>query len=254
MGATLDALHHLQQIESRRHALKNKVYGKRREIRVLKGRVAKIQEKKDGHHEKTKVVQVDADRFELERQSREAEIAKLREQMKITKTNKEYGAIRTQINTLDADNRKLEERVLGLLTQLDDLKAEEEQIDKDLVDQTERFERFKRELVAIEAEVNPKLEELQAQHEEAAYHVPTTALQTFERIAEHNESQALARVTKPNAKRDEFICGGCQMAIPLQSVNAIMSTDEVQTCHICGRILYVEDPTEKDKKDIAPAS
>lgn len=247
MGATLDALHHLQAIESKRHALRTRIERKRREIRIQTGRAAKIEEQQKSHHDKTRVLQIDIDRLELERKGREEEIAKLREQMKITKTNKEYAAVRVQLNTLDANNRKLEDRILGLLTRLDEFKVEGERLDRDLKEQTGRLARLRRELVQIEAEVKPQLDDLAAQHEEATYHVPATALQVFERVAEHHESEAMARVIKPNVKRDEFICGGCQMAIPLQAVNAILSTDDVQTCHVCGRILYLEEPAHKDQ-------
>ena len=62
-------------------------------------------------------------------------------------------------------------------------------------------------------------------------------------IAEHHDSEAMAQIVKPNDKREEFICSGCQMSIPLENVNALMnSSNEIQTCHVCGRILYLYAP------------
>jgi len=79
--------------------------------------------------------------------------------------------------------------------------------------------------------------------------VPATAMEIFRRIADYNDSEAMAQIAKPNAKRDEYICGGCQMSIPLQAVNALTMTtaDEVQTCPVCGRILYLEAPAASDQ-------
>jgi predicted nucleic acid-binding Zn-ribbon protein len=57
----------------------------------------------------------------------------------------------------------------------------------------------------------------------------------------------MAQIIQPHAKREEFICGGCQMGIPLQKVNAILGTDDIQTCDVCGRILYLEAPAAADK-------
>ncbi len=259
MGATLDALHRLQGIESKLYTLRQTLDAKRREIRIQKRRVKKAQETHEEQHAKHKAIQVDVDRLELERKGREDEIAKLREQMKVTKTNKEYAALRVQINTLDANNRKLEDRILEIMANADEVKTEADKLCADLKAQEERLARLEGELAELEAETQPKIDALMEEREAAAMDVPPTAMQTFDLVAEHHESQALAKVIRPNAKRDEFICGGCQMSIPLENVNALMNnSNEIQTCHVCGRILYLEpegDQKEKSKaKDKAKTS
>ncbi len=247
MGATLDALHHLQAIETKLHQHREKIKAKRRAIKVQTGRLEKIRDAAREEHEKITRHQADIDRQEVERKSREEEIAKLREQMKITKTNKEYAAIRVQINTLDANNRKLEDRILEMMSQVDEYRAHAGTVDAEVAQQTERLEKLQQELADVEAGSQPQIQDLLAQREEATLHVPATALQTFERMAEYLESEAMAQIVKPNAKREEFICGGCQMTIPLEKVNACMNTDEVQTCDVCGRILYLEAPAATDR-------
>jgi len=246
MGATLDALHRLQAIESKLHVLRQRIEAKRREIRVQTRRLTKIRQDDEELHEKLKRQQADIDRLELERKGREEEIAKFREQMKITKTNKEYAALRVQINTLDANNRKLEDRILALMTHADELNVEAETTKKELRHQTERLERLERELAEIELQAGPQIEALLSQREQASYDVPPTALQVFERVAEHHESEAMAQIVRPHVKREGFICGGCQMTIPLEAVNATMNTDDIQTCNVCGRILYLEAPAATD--------
>ncbi len=247
MGATLEALHRLQAIETSLYSLREKLQTQRRRIDLQARRVEKVRQSDQEQHEKLMRLQADIDRLELERKTREDEITKFREQMKITKTNKEYAAIRVQINTLDANNRKLEDRILGLMDQFDELKAQAGTIKEDLAQQTERLEKLEADLVDAEAESDPKIKELLDEREEAVFHVPATALQTFQRIAERHESEAMAQVVKPYAKREEFLCSGCQMSIPLESVNAIMNTDEVQTCNVCGRILYLHSPASTDQ-------
>ncbi|MBN1345065.1 MAG: hypothetical protein JXQ73_20390 [Phycisphaerae bacterium] len=247
MGATLDALHRLQAIESRLHALRQRIEGKRREIRVQTRRLNSIKESDQQQHDRTQHLQADIDRLELDRKSRENEIIKLREQMKITKTNKEYAAIRVQINTLDANNRKLEDRILELMGQADELKTQSETIQDELRQQGDRLSKLDQELAEIESETEPQIAELQEQREEATMHVPASALQTFELVSEHRDSDAMAKMVRPNAKRDEFICNGCHMSQPLETVNAIMNKDEVQTCKVCGRILYLEEPATTDR-------
>lgn len=247
MGATLDALHRLQAIESKLQAVRHRLEAKRRELRVQSRRLAELEENHGRHHERAMHLQADIDRLELERKSREEEIAKYREQMKTTRTNKEYAAIRVQINTVDANNRKLEERILGLMEQAEQLKAEGEAVRADRDRQAARVQKLQQELADLEAETDPQIAALTAQREEATLDVPATALELFERVCEHHESEAMAQIVQPHAKREEYICSGCQMSIPLQKVNAILGTDEIQKCDVCGRILYLESPAAKDK-------
>jgi len=247
MGATLDALHRLQAIETQLQALRQQVEGKRREISIQTRRLAELEENYRRQHDRIRQLQMDIDRLELERKSREDEIVKYREQMKTTRTNKEYAALRVQINTLDANNRKLEDRILGLMAQADQLKAESSTIQADRDRQLARLEKLKQELADIEAHTGPRIADLTARREEATFQVPASALEAFERVCEHHESEAMAPILRPHAKREDFICGGCQMSIPLQKVNAILGTDEIQTCDVCGRILYLEAPAAIDK-------
>ncbi len=51
----------------------------------------------------------------------------------------------------------------------------------------------------------------------------------------------MAQVLKSHPKREEYICDGCNMSIPVEAVNSLMTKDELQQCQICGRILYLEN-------------
>lgn len=251
MGATLDALHKLQALESQLYALRQEVDKKKREVRVQKRRLKKAEEDLAEKTDEAKRQLAAVDRLELERKGREEEIAKLREQMKITKTNKEYAAIRVQINTLDANNRKLEDRILELMSVADELKAGEAKAQAECEQAQKRLAKLEEELAEVEKANQPKVDELLSQREEATYDVPASALQAFELVADRHESQALAKIVRPNRKREEFICSGCQMGIPLETVNSLMNTEEVQICHVCGRILYLDQDSDEPKKKAA---
>ena len=73
-------------------------------------------------------VQMDADRINLDLKEKEAQVEKLRTALNTAKTNKEYAAILTQINTFKADNAKLEEEVLKIMQDVDAVKAQAEKI------------------------------------------------------------------------------------------------------------------------------
>jgi uncharacterized protein len=247
MGATLDALHRLQAIEHRLQAVRQRLGTKKRELKVQGRRLAELQDNNQRQHERMMQLQAEIDRLELDRKSREEEIAKYREQMKATRTNKEYAAIRVQINTLDANNRKLEDRILDLMSQSDAMKKEGASIQTDRDKQAARVEKLNQDFADLERETNPQIAELMAEREESTSRVPAGALEAFERVCKHHDSEAMAPAVQPHAKREEYICGGCQMGIPLQKVNAIMGTDDIQTCDVCGRILYLDATGAKGK-------
>ena len=67
-------------------------------------------------------------------------------------------------------------------------------------------------------------------------------LSTFQRACERHDGEAMAIVERVHPKRSEYVCSGCNMSVTLEIVNALQSRDEIQTCQICSRILYIESP------------
>jgi len=70
--------------------------------------------------------------------------------------------------------------------------------------------------------------------------IEPNAMVTFDRTAQRHEGEAMAPVVKLRAKGDEWACGGCNLKITLDMVNALATRDEVRLCGACGRILYIE--------------
>ena len=49
-------------------------------------------------------------------------------------------------------------------------------------------------------------------------------------------------VHKLHPKREEYMCGGCNLKVTLEIVNSLQTRDEIQVCKVCGRILFIETP------------
>src|ERR1041385_3617736 len=124
MGATLDALHRLQEIELQIADIRSGIDRKARAVTRQQVRIQALDVKIAALTAAIRHDQIEADRFDLDVKSQEAEIAKLRQALNAVKTNKEYSAILTQLNTNKADNSKIEEKVLLALTQIDAKKKE----------------------------------------------------------------------------------------------------------------------------------
>ena len=176
----------------------------------------------------------------MDMRAHDASIAKLRQTLNQVKTNKEYSAILTQLNTEKADNGKLEDQVMTLLAEIDAKSKAIEQIRETRVKEVERLDAFEAEVIAVKEKSAARLDELTALRDKAAEDVPAGALELFNRVAHRNEGEALAMVVRTHPKRAEYVCEGCNMAITIEQVNAITSRDEAIVCNICGHILYME--------------
>lgn len=183
----------------------------------------------------------------------ESRIAKLREQMNSAKTNKEYSAFLSEISTLKADKSAVDERALGSLTKLEEIRgqiadiegkrAEREKVRA--VAQTDRDQR--------EAEIKDRLAELQRERDAAAKEVPPSVLSTFEARMERADEidDVMAALEVHDRKRMEFLCGSCQVLLPMEKINSLLGRGDMATCTSCGCILYVE---ESVRDSVTPTS
>ncbi len=240
MGATVDALHRLQEVELQLAELKRKIARKHRAVQRQEGRISEIEREIETRRAELTRTRVDADRLDVDMRAHDESIAKLRQSLNLVKTNKEYSAILTQLNTEKADNSKVEERAMELLNRIDAKRTEISETEERLKQELARLGTLKTTAAETEAKARGRIEELTAQRDGAADAVPAQALELFNRVAGKNEGEALAKVVRTHPKRSEYACDGCNMSITIEQVNAIMSRDQAVVCNTCGRILYVE--------------
>jgi len=243
MGAILESLQGLQEIEKEIAAINTRTDAERRRVKIQRRALDKhealVQEKTNELQNQ----QLEIDRIDLDVKSREEQLNKHREALNRAKSNKEYAAILTSINTEKADSAKLESRQLQLMTQLDErrteldsLKSEHEKLSQKLADAQKRLQ----DLFESTAD---QLAQLQHRREVASRDIPPEVLTTFNRVATHNHGLALAEVHVLNLKRGEFTCSGCNMTITLETALNLRVRDDIKTCPSCGMILYLDAST-----------
>ncbi len=242
MGATLDALFRLQTIESQLRSVRGQIQSKSRRVTGQARRIATIEQQITETHQAVLKAQAEVNAFELERKTHESHIARLREALNQAKSNKEYAAILTQLNTDKADALKLEDKVLAAMGKVDELKQKAEELNSSLDKEQTRLNALKKDVSDQEAKLAGELKSLEDQREEAADAVGPENLLMFERACERHEGEAMAGVGRTHPKREEYICTGCHMSVPLERVNALQTRDEVQLCPNCQRILCLDVP------------
>src|SRR5262249_41228510 len=63
----------------------------------------------------------------------------------------------------------------------------------------------------------------------------------FDRLAERHEGEALSALSKPDPRREEYVCSACNMELVTDVYNKLHSRDELVFCPSCRRILYIPE-------------
>jgi len=175
-------------------------------------------------------LKMEADALELEVKSGEEQLKRYAGQLNITRNNKEFDAVRRQMDAQRAWNKENEGKYYKLV---EDAEAKQNDLDTNSIALAEsekevaaETERVTREV----AELRSQYEALAVERELLAKDVPDKELSIYSRIV-NTHGLAIARVEAGG------ICSACFMKIPAQFHHlAIMSKDLV-CCPSCGRIL-----------------
>ncbi len=189
---------------------------------------------------------------EAERERREAEAAvsdaqekhqQYQQQIGKVSTQREYGALLKEIDTVKSQIRTSEQKALEALERI-------EEAQQQLTVQEEGFseldERYQTELAKWESEkpaVADLIKDLTGRCELLRSEVPRNTLTLFDRIYERYDGQAMARVHSIQIARGNTMwhCDACSYNVRPQTVVEIRNGGAVSQCEGCKRILFWQD-------------
>jgi predicted nucleic acid-binding Zn-ribbon protein len=247
MGSLIEALRRLQDVELQLARLRGEEEAKARRIKSHTRQLRKIEDRiheaEVNIHERQRQI----DLATLDASTKEQAVAKHREALSKAKTNKEYAAILLALNTEKADSAKIESRVLELMERNQALTKSKEQLQEERTQILDRMGSIKRELEAYRGETRAERDRLEAKREACADSIPPSALSKFNRVAEHHDGEGMVPVARIHPKREEYACSGCNMTVTLEVVSSLKTGEELQSCKVCGRLLYIEDEPAKSR-------
>lgn len=239
MGPVLNGLIKLQSIENRLRAAKAKLTRCRRNVVVQENQIRSLSNSLEAKTEEIQLTKIQSDRLELELKTGDERIAKLRASLNAAKTNREYAAVLTQLNTTKADNSKVETQVLELLRDIEVDEAEVRKMQEQIGQLKQVLEQTRKEAELTAGKLEGEIEQIQAEWDGQAQVIPAEPLDIFKRVAETYDGEALATIEKQEGKTDSYSCGGCFMGITTESVNLLMTGDDIIRCPNCTRILIL---------------
>ena len=244
MGSVLNRLIKLQSIENRLRVVKAKLARCRRNVIIQENQIRSLQNALEAKKEEIQLVNIQSDRLGLELASKDDAIARLRASLNAAKTNKEYAAVLTQLNTTKADNSKIETQILELMRDIEADEAECQEIQNQINEKKQTLEQTRKETELLATKYEAEIEEIQAEWKQVAQTIPAEVLEIFKRVAETYDGEALAVIEKQGGKTETYSCGGCFMGVPVESVNLLMTRDDIIRCPNCTRILVLGDSQE----------
>lgn len=213
-----------------------------KEIAALPKHIAEIEKALEGHLRKLEADkaalagnQKERKRIEGEIQMGQQKISKLRDQMLGAKTNEQYRAFQNEIEFLEKEIRKFEDRILELMTESETLDGNVKKAEAALKEEKQHVEGEKakaRERTAVDQKA---LDEIKKERAEAAQKLPPAAASAYERIFKKRGGVAVAEVRGGR-------CTACQITLRPQYMQDLRRGDHLMFCESCGRILYYNAP------------
>ena len=193
------------------------------------------QKKINSMREKHLELHLDAKQKEQDLESREDSVRRRKSQMDAAKSNKEYLALKEQIQADEAVNSKLAGDALEAISAAEEFEVQVHQEEKELetlIQQGKELEKsFEEERAVLEKDVIRCTGLLHAAEEE----LPLLFADTYHRLVRSVGGEAtLAPIT------NQCYCGNCNQQIPIRRIMEICE-GKLYICQACGRILYAPE-------------
>jgi predicted nucleic acid-binding Zn-ribbon protein len=241
MGPTNVALVTLFKADQQLRQAQARLETASRDVRIQRRRTDDLQERLRFAQSTLMETRSRLGQVELDLKTRDAHIDKLRQQQQNARNNKEYQAFLVEINTEKVDKAKVEDELIKLMEQVEKGQKEHAELENLLAAERERLQ-------SMQTEIDERLKSLQAEIDalqeprETAYHaVPPKARDVFDRLAERHDGEALSAVSKPDRRREEYVCSACNMELVTDVYNKLHSRDELIFCPSCRRVLYIPE-------------
>ncbi len=241
MGPTNVALVKLFRADQALREAQERLDAASKNVRVQERRVNDLTEKLKVAQTTLREAQSRAKQLELDQGSRDAHIEKLRSQQSVAKNHKEYQAFLIEINTQKVDRAKIEEEQLKVEESLDKSRAEVAALTAQSEAERAKLTTMKEQIGETLASHHAEVDSLLPARAAAAEAIPVRLRETFERLAEHHDGEAMSAISKPDRRKEEYLCTACNMELARDVYNKLHSRDEIIYCPSCRRILYIPD-------------
>ena len=240
MNETTARLLQLQQVDMELSALNRERRDKPRLLRKRRESLSTRESKLTTLADDTKHVQTQAMQRELEVETHEQKIEKLRVKLNMIKDNKEYRAMLHEIEHAQATLSDAETKLLMAYEEVEQFKEKRKRLEKEIEAERGELEEFAREIEETREDLLRSIEDSSARHREIAEGVGDEDLKLYERLERSKPGAAVVPVVGG-------ACRGCFTSLTSNQKANLLGQDGLVTCASCGRIIYVGDDLSAEK-------
>ncbi len=241
MGPTNVALVKLFRADQALREAQGRLDSATKNVRLQERRVHDLAERIKLAQVKLRELQAKAGEFELEVKTREARIERLRTQQQTANNNKEYQAFLVEISTEKLDRGKAEDEQLKVMEVVEKSQAEFDELNALSHGEQQKLATLRSQVGQAVTMLQAEVESLRPARDEAFTVVPPRHQHTFTRLAERYDGEALSALSKPDRRREEYLCSACNMDLVADVYNRLHTRDDLICCISCGRILYIPE-------------
>lgn len=201
------------------------------ERQTLRVKQAAAQAELDKAKQRSKQIESDRKRLELDVEAKKAQIERYANQQLQTRKNEEYRALAHEIETCKADINRIEDQEIGFMEQAEATQKEIVRLTREADEAKKLADSHVAKLGEREKNLQQELAELQSNRDQLFAAVDETVRGRYERLVKNKGENVLVGV-------HHGVCGGCHMKLPAQILVACQAHQELVTCTNCGRILY----------------
>jgi predicted nucleic acid-binding Zn-ribbon protein len=231
INPTVEALLVLQERDTRVAALTTELDEMPAQIAAVEREVAARSAKFDEQKARTRQIEADRKKLDLDVQTKQAAIARYKSQQQQTRKNEEFSALNHEIEHAEQEISALEDAELELMEAYDKGLAAVAEAQKELMAFQEKGKHKKAELEKREVVLSSELATAEEQQAAAEKAVPEDALARYRRILKSKKDVAVVPI-------HGGACGGCHMKLTSQTVLSAKAAEHLVACENCGRLVY----------------
>ena len=224
----------LQDRDRKRLRLQEELADIPRTRQRLQEKVAQAAATADQQKQRTRHLESERKRLELEVRTKEDFIRKIETQQGTTKSNEEYKRCTHQIDTTKAEISGLEDQELVLMEKAEVLKADLSKCQEALAATTALVDEELAKIVERQGHVSAQLADFSGVRKTLADRVDPDLLERYDRIFNHRGDAAIVELSGG-------ICRGCNMKVTPACINAARAEKSLVTCPNCSRLVYFTD-------------
>ncbi len=233
MKEQLNLLWELQKIDLELKSIKDSQEGYPKEIKRLDEKEKSEKEKIQKDKEKIELIEKERRRKEGQLSLEQEKIKKTEGRMFEVKTNKEYQALLTEIETLKGANSREEEEILQLMDEMDELKKSLSKREKEIGTTLAKIEGEKKTLKEKMAHDQEILKRQMERKETVTKQLQSTLYKLYNTLKEKRKGVGVVSVKQET-------CQGCFVNVPPQMFIEVQKNNALIRCPNCNRILYWE--------------